>query len=122
MMAIKDVSIALEHYRHDHGSYPTAQTISDLQRALAPLLDRARTQDRWGEALLVDVTAEGYTISSKGSDRTGTHEFGGAVTNPGHSITLKDGVFVQYDASVESTATKYSAELAEVRKQMRDGV
>ena len=49
--------------------------------------------------LLVDVSANGYTISSQGDDRNGGHEFGGAVTTPGHSITLKDAVFVQYEAS-----------------------
>jgi hypothetical protein len=39
------------------------------------------------------------------------------VTSPGHSITLKDGVFVQYDASVEKTARDYEAEIAKVRTQ-----
>lgn len=121
MMAIEAVSIALEQYKLTHGSYPSAHTMAELQKAVAPLLDHARTTDRWGEVLLVDVTTDGYTLTSKGADRTGGHEFGGAVATPGHSITLKDAVFVQYDASVEQTARKYEAEIAEVRNHNPSG-
>jgi hypothetical protein len=117
MMAIKDVSIALERYRHAHGSYPTAHSFAELQRAVAPALDRARSKDRWGEELLVDVTADSYVVTSKGDDRTGGPESGGAVSTPGHSITLRDAVFVQYDASVELTARKYEAEIEAVRNE-----
>jgi hypothetical protein len=122
MMAIKDVSIALERYRHDHGSYPTANTMAELQKALAPLLDHARSRDRWGELLLIEVNGDSYMVASKGDDRTGGPEFGGAVSTPGHSITLKDAIFVQYDASVEQTARKYEAEIAAVRNQSQGGV
>ena len=122
MMAIKDVSIAIEQFRSSHGSYPTATTLAELQKATSPLLDHAQTTDRWGELLLVDVSGGGYVVTSKGDDRTGGPEFGGAVSNPGHSITLKDGVFVQYDASVERTARKFEEEIAGVRNQKQGGV
>jgi hypothetical protein len=122
MLAIKDVSIALERYRHDHGEYPVAKTMADLQKAVAPSLDHAQTADRWVEPLIVEVTAESYTITSKGDDRTGGHEFGGAVSTPGHSITMKDAIFVQYDASVEQTARKLEAEIVEARNPSQKGV
>jgi hypothetical protein len=122
MMAIRDVSIALERYRHDHGTYPMANTMAELQKAVAPLLDHVQSTDRWGEPLVVEVTNESYTVTSKGDDRTGGHEFGGAVSIPGHSITMKDAVFVQFDASVERTARKFEAEIAEVRNQSPKGV
>ena len=122
MMALKQVAIALERQRNEHGSYPAAKSIADLQATIVPALDNTSCTDRWGEPLVVDVTSDSYTLTSKGDDRTGGHEFGGAVTIPGHSITLKDGVFVQYDASVEETARKYEAEMAQVRTQARGGV
>jgi len=122
MMAIENVSIVLERYRHDHGSYPVANTMADLVKAVAPLLDHAQTTDRWGEPLLLEVATESYTVTSKGDDRTGGHEFGGAVSTPGHSITMKDAIFVQYDASVKQTARKIEAEIAEVRNQGQKGV
>jgi len=119
MIAIRDVAIALEQYRNDHGSYPPGKSIVDLQETLAPLLTNTQRTDRWGEPLVVDVTSDRYTLTSKGDDRIGGHEFGGAVTSPGHSITLKDAVFVQFDASVEKAARKYEAEIAKLRAQKR---
>lgn len=121
MMALEAVSIALEQHKRAHGTYPPAVTMAELQQGVAPLLDRARTTDRWGEVLVVEVTPDSYTLTSKGDDRAGGPEFGGAVTTPGHSITLKDAVFVQYDASVEQTARKLEAEIAEARKQPASG-
>jgi Tfp pilus assembly protein PilE len=121
MIVIKDVAIALERYRQERGPYPAAQSIDDLRKVLAPLLANARLTDRWGEPLVVDVTPASYTLTSKGEHRASGHQFGGAVTFSGHSITLKDGVFVQYDASVERTAIKYDGEIATVRAQARAG-
>lgn len=121
MLTIKEVAIALERHRQKHGSYPTAKSIAELWRGVAPLLDNAACADRWGEALVVDVEPESYTLTSKGDDRVGGHEFGGAVTVPGHSITLKDARFVQYDASVEKTARKYEAEIAGFRSRSAAG-
>jgi hypothetical protein len=122
MTTIEGVALALEQYKQAHGSYPVAKSVPELQTALAALLKGGGYTDRWGEPLLVDVSPDGYTLTSKGDDRTGSHEFGGAVTTPGHSITLKDGMFVQYDASVEKTAREFEAEIAKVRAQARQGV
>jgi len=122
MIAIKDVAIALEHYRQEHGTYPAAKSIRDLQEAMVPSLANARVIDRWGEPLVVDVTATSYTLTSKGENRTAGHQFGGPVTFPGHSITLRDGKFVQYDSRVELTAHRYEQEIRNVQALARDGV
>ena len=115
MMNIQDVAVALEKYRAEHGTYPSSESMSSLRTVLGSVSPEA-TIDRWGEPLLVAVTPESYTISSKGKDRTGDHEFNGGVTTPGHSITLRDGRFVQYYAKVEKTAAKIEQEIAAARK------
>lgn len=122
MSTIKGVAVALERHRQAHGSYPAAKSIAELQKELASSPSSTGYVDRWGEPLLVEVSADNYTLTSKGDDREGGHEFGGAVGFAGHSITLRDGVFVQYDASVQTTARKYDAEIAAIRSQTRGGV
>jgi hypothetical protein len=69
MITIEEVAIALERYRQEHGAYPAATSVPELQKALASLLGSGGYMDRWGQLLLVDVTPGGYTLTSKG--RTG---------------------------------------------------
>ncbi len=122
MVVMRDVAIGLERYRQEHGSYPSAQSIADLQKKADPFLAGARLTDKWGEPLVVDVTPASYTLTSKGAKRTGGHQFGGAVTFGGHSITLKDGVFVQYDARAATTAADFEGQMAAERSRPRAGV
>lgn len=114
MMNMQEVAVALERHRAEHGTFPAADSMAALRVALGRPLE-FRGVDRWGEELLVSVTPEGYVLTSKGEDRVGGHEFGGAVTTPGHSITLKDGRFEQYHAKVEKTARKIEGEIAAAR-------
>jgi hypothetical protein len=111
---MQEVAVALERHRADHGTFPAADSMAALRVALGRPL-QFRGVDRWDEDLLVSVSPEGYVLTSKGEDRVGGHEFGGAVTTPGHSITLKDGRFEQYDARVEKTARKIEQEIAGAR-------
>ena len=117
MIAIKNVAIALETYRVERGEYPTVDSMDQLRPVLGAYLGDERGIDRWGESLIVTVTPASYVLTSKGDDKQGGHENGGPVETAGHSITLKDGAFVQYHSSVESTARKYEAEIAGVRPQ-----
>jgi hypothetical protein len=115
MIAIRNVAVALEQYRADHGEYPVAGSMNELRTSLSSYLGEELGIDRWGEPLVVTVTADSYTLSSKGDDGQGGHENGGAVEAAGHSITLRDGRFVQYHSIVEDTARKYEAEIAATR-------
>lgn len=116
MIELQFAATALEEYRNAHGVYPAAASVDELRAALSRnrLLSWDGT-DRWGEPILVDVDEGGYRLSSKGDDREGGHEFGGAVTTKGHSITLENGRFVQYWAGVERVARDIEAEIAAVR-------
>ncbi len=120
MIAITNVAIALENYRLDRGEYPPTESMGQLYAVLKGYLGEERGVDRWGQALIVTVTPESYALSSKGDDQEGGHERGGAVENAGHSITLENGVFVQYHSSVTSTARKYEAQIAEARSAVQD--
>ncbi len=113
MLALKNVAISLEHYKNDHGNYPSANSMKELKKMLTPAyLDPASCIDKWGELILVSCTPDSYILSSKGDDRSGEHEFGGAVETSGHSITMKDGLFVQYNTSVEETARELESEIS----------
>lgn len=118
MIAITNVAIALETHYLEHDEYPTADSMRQLRLALAPYLGEELGFDRWGEPLVVTVTADSYLLTSKGDDKEGGHEDGGPVETAGHSITLKNGIFVQYHASVESTARKYEAQIANARMRV----
>jgi len=112
---MKNVAIALEAHRSEHGDYPTADSMNELRPFLHAYLGDERGIDRWGEPLVVTVNPESYVLTSKGDDKQGGHEYGGPVETVGHSITLKDGRFVQYHRSVESTAREYEAEIQSAR-------
>jgi len=117
MVTLRDVAVALERYRVEHGTYPPAATEHDLRAFLEPTyMPTGSWIDRWGHPLVVEVKPDGYLLSSSGDDGVGGHEFGRAVSQAGHSITLRNGVFAQYEASVERTARKYEGEIAAARE------
>ena len=111
MVSLMNVAIALEAYRSEHGTYPLANSMHQLRFLLRAHLGDELGLDRWREPLVVTVTPDSYVLLSKGDDKQGGHEHGGAVETAGHSITLKNGVFVQYHLSVESTAREYEKEI-----------
>lgn len=116
MITLRNAAIALEHYQLANGSYPEASDAAALRTILVPeYLDAWSGRDKWGEPILVRCDESGYLLSSKGSDRRGDHEFGGAVEMAGHSITVQDGIFVQYAALLESTAREYETMIAAAR-------
>jgi len=116
MMALRDVAIALERYQLANGEYPAASDASALRAVLVPTyVETWPGTDKWGEPILVRCNESGYLLTSKGSDKQGDHGFGGAVETTGHSITIQDGVFVQYAAPVESTAREFEKEIAAIR-------
>jgi hypothetical protein len=95
--------------------------MDQLKSKLGGYLGNEGGVDRWGNALVVTVSRDSYIVTSGGSDGTGGHEYGGAVETAGHSITMKDGIFVQYDSSVETTAREYEADLARIRSRATTG-
>lgn len=112
MMRLQQVARAIERFRVANGRYPTASSMAALQAALSNYLFHQASWDAWTEPFLVDATSTSYTLTSRGSNRTGNHSYGGAVRAPGHAITLKDGRFVQYDALEEKRARELENELA----------
>ena len=65
MIAITNVAVALERYRGKHSEYPTADSMADLRPLLETYLGQERGIDRWGEELIVDVSPDGYVLSSR---------------------------------------------------------
>jgi hypothetical protein len=117
MFTLEQSAIALDRYRADHGKYPTATTVAELKAALEPTcISQARWEDNWKHPLLVEVTPEGYLLSSSGEDGEGGHEFEGPVSRPGHSITLRNGVFVQYNVIAKKAAREMEARIAAARR------
>lgn len=120
MKGLKDMAMAIERYRSETGSYPVASSLEELKAAMGSDLDGVAFYDRWGEVFLIECGPDGYALSSKGEDRVGWHEFGGAVTSPGHSITLKDGIFKQYDARVEKAVRRLERDIASARESVAE--
>jgi hypothetical protein len=116
MMNLRDVALSLERFRAEQGSYPTCDSLVCLRSVLGSKAS-FDGRDRWGEDLLVSSSPKSYLLSSKGEDRTGDHEEGGAVTSLGQSITLKDGKFVQYFAKAEKTKDRLEQEIAAARSR-----
>ena len=56
-------------------------------------------------------------ISSKGNDKVGVHEFKGVIDKESyeHSITLKDGLFVQYLKSHVRSVREREKEIRSVK-------
>lgn len=116
MFNLERVAIALEHYRAVHGEYPAAGTVAELRAALGPLdIQDRHWIDRWKHPLVIEVTREGYLLSSLGDDGVGGHEFDGPVARPGHSITLRNGIFVQYYVGAEKAARDLEVRIAAAR-------
>jgi len=117
MFNLERIAIVLEHYRAVHGEYPAAGTVAELRAALGPRdIQDGYWIDRWKHPLVVEVTREDYLLSSLGEDGEGGHEFDGPVSRPGHSITLRNGIFVQYYVRAEKAARDVEARIAAARK------
>lgn len=94
-------AIALEKYHTVNNEYPESNSIDELKAILIPYRETdyaLRTVDAWEEKYIITSSIDQYTISSKGNDKIGEHEYGGAIDtdNFSHSITLRNGVFSQY--------------------------
>jgi hypothetical protein len=116
MLNLERVATALEHYRAVHGEYPAAGTVGELRAALGSLdIPNGDWSDGWKHPLVVEVTREGYLLSSPGEDGEGGHELDGPVSRPGHSITLRNGIFVQCYVRAEKAARGVEARIAAAR-------
>lgn len=112
---------AFEKYHLKYNEYPTSDSIDELKNILTPFHDREfdlRTIDPWEEKYLVKSSREQYTISSKGDDKIGGHEFGGVLDTDSykHSITLKNGVFVQYLKLRSKSVKEFEEEIINIKK------
>ena len=117
----KEWSIAFEKYYKDNGVYPSSDSIHDLKDILTAYHDRKfglRTVDPWEGKYVITSSVGKYTVSSKGDDNEGGHEYGGALASDSysHSITLENGVFVQYLESYSHIAKEFEEEIRNVDK------
>jgi hypothetical protein len=62
------------------------------------------------------MTSEDYLLSSSGEDGEGGLEFEGPVSRPGHSITLRNGVFVQCNVIAIKAAREMEARIDAARR------
>lgn len=104
-----------------YGEYPTSNSIDELKNILTPFHNREsglRTVDRWEEKYLVNSSKEQYAISSKGDDKIGSHEFGGVLDTDSykHSITLKNGSFVQYLKLRSNSVEEFEEEIRKIKQ------
>ena len=106
MGKIRDVAIALEGYKAEHGAYPVATSGAELRTLLS--LDDAKLVDRWNEPLIIRVKTDGYLIASERGDRDG---------EKARSITCRDGKFTDYNPLLEKKAREYEAVVLAVRNR-----
>ena len=69
MADMRSLSIAIEAYRDERGSYPDATAIDELAPQIEPaFLRRAPRRDGWGAAFEVRSGGGGFTIRSTGGE------------------------------------------------------
>ena len=120
MYTMKNWVIALEKYHKINNEYPSSNSMKELQKILTPFHDGKlplRILDSWNEKYLINSTRDSYTISSKGDDKIGGHEFGGAISQDSykHSITIKDGNFVQYRILRSKIVKEFEDEIQKIK-------
>ncbi len=120
LLHLKEWSIAFEEYYKVNNGYPTTNSLVELKKILIsyhPSKYDLYILDPWGEEYLVNSFKDSYVISSKGEDKTGSHEFGGAIVSESNnfSITLKNGVFVQYLAARSKVVKKHQDEIKAIK-------
>jgi hypothetical protein len=118
---LKEWAIAFEKYYKANKEYPTSASVEELRTMLTPYQNAEfglRILDPWEDKYLINSSKDEYIISSKGEDKNGGHEFGGAIDpiDYNYSTTLRNGKFVQYLKARFKTVHDFEAEIQAVKK------
>ncbi len=93
MSTLDNLVRPLDTYSEQHGRYPPAKSMEDLQKILVPkYLADLRVRDGWGRPWHFEMSPQDYRISSLGADNLP----GRARKDPDTDIILHNGRFESF--------------------------